>query len=78
MAIMTSGNAPATMRSTTDESSFPAVTGHKTPMHPGHDTRSHFSPRTAMKYQAYQREQAPSYPGGMGGMSDLGNGSQDD
>lgn len=74
----TMSNVPATANSATDEDSYAGVPGHRTPMHPGHDTKSRFSPRTAPKYQAYQREQAPNYPGGMGGMSDLGNGSQDD
>lgn len=73
----TMSNIPATANSTVDEDSFAGVPGHRTPMHPGHDNRARFSPRTAAKYQAQPRA-SENYPGGMGGMSDLGNNTQDD
>lgn len=72
----TMSNVPATVNSTTDEDSYAGVPGHRTPMHPGHDNRARFSPRTAAKHQA-PPQPAANYPGGMGGMSDLGNGTPD-
>lgn len=51
-----------------DQSEYPGVPGHNSPMHPGFDADARqFTSRTASKHKSYKRERAPSYDGGRGG-----------